>query len=100
MANKNEQLGHIESWRYSGLSKKVYAEQNGIKIGTFYSWFKSQGPEENSFVEVGIDGKEENQSRGKQTKIILSLPKGYRIFLSKAYDQAVLTELLDLLEAR
>jgi hypothetical protein len=31
---------HIEQWKQSGLSQKVYCEQQGVKYHVFHYWYK------------------------------------------------------------
>ena len=46
----------LSDWKQSGLSKKKFAEQRGLKYCTFVGWFQSAGKEKSAlgFSEVII----------------------------------------------
>ncbi len=38
--SQQEKQQHVLAWQASGLSKKAYCQQEGIKIATFYYWLE------------------------------------------------------------
>ncbi len=46
---RSERLGHVRSWRTSGLSRPAYCRKHELKYGTFMSWFKL----EQEFADTG-----------------------------------------------
>lgn len=52
----------IKLWQQSGLSKKAYCEQHGIKVYSFYYWYKvyskqhsAEDAKASSFVKLKIE---------------------------------------------
>src|SRR4051794_14952721 len=37
---KEQMYAHIDEWKQSGLSQKVYCEQRGVKYHVFHYWYK------------------------------------------------------------
>jgi hypothetical protein len=37
---KEQMYAHIEKWKQSGLSQKLYCEQQGVKYHVFHYWYK------------------------------------------------------------
>jgi hypothetical protein len=37
---REQMYAHIEQWKQSGLSQKVYCEQQGVKYHVFHYWYK------------------------------------------------------------
>src|SRR3954469_7297785 len=37
---KEQMYAHIEQWKQSGLSQKVYCEQQAVKYHVFHYWYK------------------------------------------------------------
>jgi len=37
---REQMYAHIEQWKQSGLSQKVYCEQQGVRYHVFHYWYK------------------------------------------------------------
>jgi len=89
----------IEAWRSSGLSRKVYCEQNGIKISTLDYWCQKLRPsgKENatgktSWIPLRID--EDEPSSGIDLRI-----GRITVVIKPGFDPALLSELLRTISA-
>jgi hypothetical protein len=58
--SSEEKQKMISDWRLSGLSKKHFADQMGLKYCTFIGWFDRYGKSESTagFEQVRISGSE------------------------------------------
>ncbi|MCB9351980.1 MAG: hypothetical protein H6573_31485 [Lewinellaceae bacterium] len=45
---RSERLAHVRAWRESGLTRPAYCREQGLKYGTFMSWFKLEAEQGNS----------------------------------------------------
>ena len=56
----DEIKGHVESWGQSGLSRKAFSEQHGLKYYTFVAWCDKYGKAEKGagFEQIQIGGGE------------------------------------------
>jgi transposase-like protein len=73
----------ISEWKQSGVSKKQFAEDRGIKYHTFVGWFKRAGNDNTArgFSEVAVSSSErvlmEVVTRDKTIRIYQLLPAEY-----------------------
>ena len=98
--NALEREQHIQRWKTSGVSKVAYAEQNGLNIQTFYSWFKLKSKKQPSgFVEIG---RQQNigDPQPSSSSIRIDHPRGYQLLIETGFDRKTLADVLDVLEAR
>lgn len=42
---RSDRLAHVRAWRESGLTRPAYCVEQGLKYGTFMSWFKLEAEE-------------------------------------------------------
>ena len=66
-----------QRWEQSGLSRKVFCEQNNIAHQTFNYWYKRIASKENSgFAEVSLPSR---VSAGKKAAVEVIFPSGAQI---------------------
>ena len=84
---RSERLAHVRAWRESGLTRPAYCREQGLKYGTFMSWFKleqeqelpqegkfvalSTGPENSGIVEIHFPNGIHVQYSGKLTAEVI-----------------------------
>lgn len=103
----------VERWRRSGLTADGFAEQEGVNARTlaFWKWRLKRdgaahaatrsacGTEKRvAFVEVVTPKPAVSETRSTPIEVVL--PIGYRVRVAGGFERSVLTELLDVLEAR
>ena len=86
--------GQIEAWKSSGLSRKVYSEQNGIKVSTLDYWCQKLRPSgkkkettKSNWIPLRID--EDETSSGIDLRI-----GRITVAVKPGFDPALLTALL------
>ena len=84
----------IDAWKSSGLSRKVYCEQNGIKVSTLDYWCQKLRPSgkrnetgKANWIPLRIDDGETSSSIDLQIGRIT-------VVIKPGFDAALLTELL------
>ena len=85
MDKKNKMFTLVGQWRESGLSRKVFAKQHGIRSTSFDYWCKKQSNEvlkngdQPSFIELTSNSGSREQNNRPQ--IELKLPSGLVIII-------------------
>lgn len=74
--SKEERLTHIELWQESGLSRRAYSEQAGIKYGTFKSWFEKRHRQGNSFIPLEVSPQVPSPCEPTDEGITINYPNG------------------------
>jgi hypothetical protein len=66
-----------QRWEQSGLSRRIFCEQNNIAHQTFNYWYKRRAPKENAgFTEVTLPG---GVAADKKGAVEVIFPSGARI---------------------
>ena len=94
-------MAHVRQWRESGLGKTRYCRENGLALSTFQYWItksrSSSGGESTSIpalVALPLT------FASKAPPIGLLVGKRYALDIPADFDEATLTKLLTVLEAR
>lgn len=105
----------VERWQHSGLTADRFAEREGVNARTlaFWKWrLKRDGAarpatgaahrraKRVAFVELVAPKPVAAAGEARSTSIEVLLPIGYRLRVAGGFERGVLTELLDVLEAR
>jgi len=102
---------HIAGWKSSGLSLRLYSEEQGLKAGTLSYWsFRlkarsaeapapSSGPEA-TFLAVRVAEPVVAMPEPRDDRIELVLPGGCMVRVGRGFDAAALERLLDVVERR
>lgn len=77
-----ERQAHILAWQSSGQSKKAYCELQGLKYGTFISWFKKVEEPGSDFIALS--------PCGGMARMSIELPNGVCIHYSGQLSAALL----------
>ena len=83
-----EEINNLKNqWQQSGLSKKRFAEEHGIKYYTFIGWFDGEVKQPKGFMPVQINSPEilfaEILSNGKTIRFYQPFPAEYFSLLIK-----------------
>ena len=80
MDTKRKMFSLVEKWRESNLTRKVFAEQNGISLTSFDYWCKKQSNEVLKNVDrptfIELTSNEEEREPINRPQIELKLPSG------------------------
>jgi transposase len=103
---------HIAGWKSSGLSLRLYSEEQGLKAGTLSYWSSrlkarsaeasapSSGPEAGvTFLAVRVAEPAVAMPMPDE-RIELALPGGRVVRVGRGFDAATLDRLLDVVERR
>jgi hypothetical protein len=97
-SNQQQMFGAIQQWQQSGLSQKVWCEQNNILYSSFHYWYRrfrnlqsgNKQPSTDGFVELFL------QDRSSASPWCeLALGKGQRISFHQPVSAAFIKSLLD-----
>lgn len=93
--SKEERLTHIELWKESGLNRREYCEQAGIKYGTFKSWFEKRHAHRNTFIPVEVS-LTQLTSQVDSENITIPYPSGMVVNCPCSISPKLLTQLLSI----
>ena len=88
----------VGEWRQSGLSRKDFCEQNGLKPTKLGYWVRRIGKleQEESLVEVKVDN---SLRKTAYNPVEIIVGSGYRINVSHGFDHRVFCEVIKALES-
>jgi hypothetical protein len=89
----------IVEWRQSGLSRKDFCGQNGLKITRLGYWVRKIGnlEQEESLVEVKAD---HSLRKTAYNPVEIIVSSGYRINVSHGFDHRIYCEVIKALESQ
>jgi hypothetical protein len=93
--SKEEREYHVEQWRSSGKSQKVYSTEAGISVVSLHYWVYGKKKKEKerakvpAFVPIHIQ-----EETSPSLEITLELPGGIRIILQGGVSAAYLKSLI------
>lgn len=93
--SKEERLRHIELWKESGLNRREYCVQSGIKYGTFKSWFERRNAHRNTFIPVEVSSPEPTSQLDTEN-ITITYPSGMVVNCPCSISSKLLTQLLSI----
>jgi hypothetical protein len=84
---------HIEAWRLSGLTRRAYCEQNGLKISTLDYWCQKliRAEKENRMKETGWIPLQLSEDSGSGIDLRIGR---ITVSVKPGFDSALLTEVL------
>ena len=88
----------IGKWRQSGLSRKDFCEQNGLKLTRLGYWIRriAKLEQDESLVEVKVD---HSLRKTAYNPVEIIVGSGYRINVSHGFDHKVFCEVIKALES-
>ena len=102
---------HIAGWKSSGLSLRLYSEEQGLKAGTLSYWssrLKARAADapaplsepEATFLAVRVAEPAVAMPEPRDERIELALPGGRVVRVGRGFDAVTLDRLLDVVERR
>jgi len=100
---QEEMFGHIEAWKNSNQSQKVYCEQAGLAYTTFQYWAKKYREESSEteitdmpgFIPVEVRPDPEQDQTEFTTQLHFLFPNGIQVKCSERVHPEVLRTLLN-----
>ena len=94
-------MAHVQQWRESGLAKTRYCRENGLALSTFQYWITKSRPSSGSeTVSIPALVALPFTFASKAPSIGLMVSNRYAMDIPADFDEATLTRLLSVLEAR
>ena len=89
---RSDRLAQVRAWRESGLTRPAYCVEQGLKYGTFMSWFKLEAEQGTS-----TEGKFVALSSGPESSgfVALIFPNGIRVQYSGQLTAELIKQLQD-----